>query len=130
MKRYQMLIGGEWVDAEARETFETENPFLGAAWAFVPRAKNADVDRAVEAARRAFRAPSWAKISATARGALLRKLAELIAAEADRLAEIETRDNGKLITEMRTQLRYIPQSTSPAKSRLGSSRRSRRGIRR
>ena len=51
MKRYQMLIGGEWVDAEARETFETENPYLGAAWAFVPRAKAADVDRAVEAAR-------------------------------------------------------------------------------
>ncbi len=70
-----MLIGGEWVDAETRETFETENPFLGAAWAFVPRAKSADVDRAVEAARKAFRAPSWAKISATARGALLRKLA-------------------------------------------------------
>ena len=109
MKRYQMLIGGEWVDAEARETFETENPYLGAAWAFVPRAKSADVDRAVEAAWKAFRAPSWAKISATARGALLRKLADLIAAEADRLAEIETRDNGKLITEMRTQLRYIPQ---------------------
>ena len=40
MKRYQMLIGGEWVDAEARETFETENPYLGAAWAFVPRAKS------------------------------------------------------------------------------------------
>ena len=109
MKRYQMLIGGEWVDAEARETFETENPYLGAAWAFVPRAKSADVDRAVESAWKAFRAPSWAKISATARGALLRKLADLIAAEADRLAEIETRDNGKLITEMRTQLRYIPQ---------------------
>ena len=31
MRRYQMLIGGEWVDAETRETFETENPFLGAA---------------------------------------------------------------------------------------------------
>src|SRR5271170_3068091 len=109
MKRYQMLVGGEWVDAEARETFETENPYLGAAWAFVPRGKSADVDRAVEAAFKAFRSPSWAKISATARGALLRKLADLIAAEADRLAEIETRDNGKLITEMRTQLRYIPQ---------------------
>jgi (Z)-2-((N-methylformamido)methylene)-5-hydroxybutyrolactone dehydrogenase len=109
MKGYQMLIGGEWVDAEACETFGTENPCLGAAWAFVPRAKSADVDRAVEVARKAFRAPSWAKISATARGALLRKLADLIAAEADRLAEIETRDNGKLITEMRTQFRYIPQ---------------------
>jgi aldehyde dehydrogenase (NAD+) len=60
-------------------------------------------------ARKAFRAPTWGGITATARGAMLRRLADLIAAEADRLAEVETRDNGKLITEMRTQLRYIPQ---------------------
>src|SRR6202034_1300778 len=90
-------------------TFETDNPFLGAAWALAPRAAPADVDRAVAAARKAFRAPAWRGISATARGALLRRLADLIAAQADRLAEIETRDNGKLITEMRAQLRYIPQ---------------------
>src|SRR6202047_1869125 len=99
MKRYQMLIGGEWVDAEARETFETENPYLGAAWAFVPRAKSADVDRAVEAARKAFRAPSWAKISATARGALLRKLADLIGAEADRLGGVGRGAHGKELTQ-------------------------------
>jgi aldehyde dehydrogenase (NAD+) len=109
MQRYQMLIGGEWVDAAGGETFETENPYLGAPWALVPRAAPADVDRAVTAADAAFRAPSWHGITATARGALLRRLADLIAAEADRLAEIETRDNGKLITEMRMQLRYIPQ---------------------
>ncbi len=109
MNRYRMLIGGEWVDAASGETFESDNPFLGAAWALAPRAAAADVDRAVEAARKAFRAPAWSQISATARGALLRRLADLIAIEADRLAEIETRDNGKLITEMRTQLRYIPQ---------------------
>jgi aldehyde dehydrogenase (NAD+) len=109
MQRYRMLIGGEWVDAAGGETFETETPYLGAAWALVPRARPDDVDRAVAAARKAFRAPSWSGLTATARGALLRRLADLIAAEADRLAEIETRDNGKLITEMRTQLRYIPQ---------------------
>ncbi len=109
MKRHQMLIGGEWVDAAGGQTFETDNPYLGAAWALVPRATPADVDRAVAAARSAFRSPSWRGITATARGALLRRLADLIAAEADRLAEIETRDNGKLITEMRMQLRYIPQ---------------------
>ena len=61
MKRYQMLIGGEWVDAEARETLETENPFLGAAWAFVPRAKAADVDRAVEARSARRRGPRSAR---------------------------------------------------------------------
>src|ERR1700752_2841098 len=109
MKRYQMLIGGQWVDAAGGEVFETENPYLGKAWALVPRASALDVDRAVAAARNAFKAQSWSELSATARGALLRKLADLIAAEAERLAEIEVRDNGKLITEMRAQLRYVPQ---------------------
>ena len=91
------------------ETLESENPFLGAAWALVPRAGVSDVDRAVAAAHKAFRAKSWSELTASARGALLRRLADLIAKDADRLAEIETRDNGKLITEMRTQLRYVPQ---------------------
>jgi (Z)-2-((N-methylformamido)methylene)-5-hydroxybutyrolactone dehydrogenase len=109
MNRYQMLIGGEWVDATRGETLETDNPFLGAPWALVPRAQPSDVDKAVEAARKAFRAPSWGGLNATARGAFLRRFADLVAGEAERLAEIETRDNGKLITEMRAQLRYIPQ---------------------
>ena len=56
MKRYEMLIGGDWIDAEGVETFETDNLCLGAAWTLVPRAKPADVNRAVEAARKAFRA--------------------------------------------------------------------------
>lgn len=107
--RHRMLIGGEWVEAAGGATFESENPFLGAAWAEVPRAAPEDVDRAVKAARKAFRDPSWGGLTPTARGHLLRRLADLIAREADRLAEIETRDNGKLITEMRAQLRYIPQ---------------------
>jgi acyl-CoA reductase-like NAD-dependent aldehyde dehydrogenase len=109
MQRYQMLIGGEWVDAASGETFESENPFLGGPWARVPRAAPADVDRAVEAAFDAFKARGWRRMSASARGALLRRLGDVIATEADRLAEIETRDNGKLITEMRAQLRYLPQ---------------------
>lgn len=109
MQSYKMLIGGAWRDAAGGETFETENPFLGAPWALVPRATVADVDAAVAAARTAFRNPDWRKITASARGALLRRLGDLIAREAGRLAEIETRDNGKLITEMRGQLNYIPQ---------------------
>src|SRR5688500_16763068 len=50
MERYQMLIGGEWVDAEGGATFESENPFRGRPWALVPRGTPADVERAVEAA--------------------------------------------------------------------------------
>ena len=109
MQRYRMLIGGEWVEAEGGATFESENPYLGAAWALIPKATPGDVDRAVEAAFDAFRAPGWRRMSASARGALLQRLADVVAREADRLAEIETRDNGKLITEMRAQLRYLPQ---------------------
>jgi acyl-CoA reductase-like NAD-dependent aldehyde dehydrogenase len=109
MQRYQMLIGGEWVDAAEGQTFESENPYLGAAWALVPRATPADVDRAVEAASDAFRAQGWRRMSASARGALLHRFGDIVGREADRLAEIETRDNGKLITEMRAQLRYLPQ---------------------
>jgi aldehyde dehydrogenase (NAD+) len=104
-----MLIGGEWVGAESGAVFDTENPFTGAAWATIARAGPADVDRAVAAASSAFRAPSWRALSASARGALLRRFADLLAANADRLADIETMDNGKLIAEMRGQLRYMPQ---------------------
>ena len=109
MKSYKMLIGGEWVGAASGETFETENPFTGKSWATIPRSGVDDVDRAAAAARKAFNDPSWSGLSASARGALLRRFADLLAANADRLAEVETQDNGKLIAEMRGQLRYMPQ---------------------
>jgi (Z)-2-((N-methylformamido)methylene)-5-hydroxybutyrolactone dehydrogenase len=109
MQTYEMLIGGAWLPAASGQTFETESPYLGAPWALVPRAGVDDVDRAATAAHKAFRDPTWRGLTATARGHLLRRLADLIAADADRLAAIETQDNGKLITEMRAQLRYIPQ---------------------
>jgi aldehyde dehydrogenase (NAD+) len=104
-----MLIDGNWVDAANAATFESLNPFTGKPWALVPRATPADVGEAVTAARRAFKGSAWAGLTATARGALLRKLGDLIAERADALAEIETRDNGKLINEMSAQLHYMPQ---------------------
>ncbi len=106
---HRMLVGGVWEGSASGATFESEDPFLGKAWAEIPRGTPDDVDRAVAAARAAFVDPAWRGLSATKRGALLRRFADLVAAEADQLAEIETRDNGKLITEMRTQLRYVPE---------------------
>src|SRR5437588_11858641 len=108
MKKYQMLIGGEWVDAASGEHFDSVNPFTAAPWALIRRAAKEDVDKAVTAARCAFYG-EWRKLTASARGAMLRRLADVIAADAERLAEIETTDNGKLIAEMCAQLRYIPQ---------------------
>ena len=110
MKKHQMLIGGKWVDPASGEWFESVNPFTAKPWALIPRGGKADVERAVGAAKCAFQSGSdWRKLTATARGALLHKLGDLIAAEAGRLAEIESTDNGKLIAEMRGQLNYIPQ---------------------
>src|SRR5438067_6366521 len=108
MTKHRILIGGEWVEPASGQWFESVHPFTAKPWALIPRCTKEDVDRAVAAARSAFYG-DWRKLNATARGALLRRLADLIAADADRLAEIETTDNGKLIAEMRAQLKYIPQ---------------------
>ncbi|MFM2126210.1 MAG: hypothetical protein RL328_2661, partial [Acidobacteriota bacterium] len=110
MEKYKLLINGQWVDPQGGEWFETENPFTGQPWALIPKCGKADVDAAVGAAKAAFHEKSpWRTMNASSRGALLRKLGDLIAANADHLATIETRDNGKLYAEMRGQLGYIPQ---------------------
>jgi (Z)-2-((N-methylformamido)methylene)-5-hydroxybutyrolactone dehydrogenase len=108
VKKHQMLIGGKWVDPASGEWFESVNPYTAKPWALVPRGSKDDVDRAIAAAKCAFQG-EWRKLTASARGALLHKFGELVAAEAQRLAEIESTDNGKLIAEMRGQLNYIPQ---------------------
>lgn len=109
MKKYQMYIGGKWEDPASGEWFETMNPYTAEPWALIPRGNAEDAARAVQAAHRAMNVGPWPKLNATQRGALMRKLGDLIAANAERLAEIEVRDNGKLISEMRGQLNYIPQ---------------------
>ena len=97
-RRYQLFIGGEWVDAESGQTFTTPNPATGATLAEVAEADKADIDKAVAAARKAFEG-KWAKMSARDRGRLLYKLAQLIEARAKDLAALETADNGKPIRE-------------------------------
>src|SRR5579862_1170263 len=109
LKKRKMLIGGQWTDPASGAWFESTNPYTAAPWALIPRGNKDDVDRAVAAAKSAFYDGEWRKLTATARGALLFKLADLIAADAAKLSEIETTDNGKLIAEMRGQLNYIPQ---------------------
>ena len=108
MQIYQMFIDGQSVDAIDGETFETSDPYTGKPWATMPRGNKADAERAVEAADKAFNGP-WSKLTATARGLLLFRLADLIERDAERLARIETRDNGKLFAEMRAQVGYLPQ---------------------
>jgi acyl-CoA reductase-like NAD-dependent aldehyde dehydrogenase len=109
LPKYQVLIGGEWQNAAAGEHFETSDPYTGKPWALIPRCAEADVSRAVAAASAAFNRGAWPATTATQRGALLRKLGDLIAAQAEDLAQTEVRDNGKLIAEMLGQTQYVPQ---------------------
>jgi len=105
---YQMLIGGEWADAASGDTYESMNPYTGQTWATMPDAQAEDVDRAVQAARKAVKDPAWRRMVPAQRAALLRSLADLVAADADHLGQIETRDNGKLIREMTAQCKAVP----------------------
>jgi aldehyde dehydrogenase (NAD+)/betaine-aldehyde dehydrogenase len=107
IRRYQMFIDGVWCDATDGATLESHNPATEAVWCSFPAATADDVDRAVAAAHRAMARGPWAEMTATARGKLLRRLADLIAERADNLAAIETTDTGKLIRETRGQIRYV-----------------------
>src|SRR5579871_3812749 len=104
IERYGMAIGGEFVGSDADKWMDTLNPATGKPWASVPAAEAVDIDRAVAAARRALRDPAWREISPMARAELLHRLAERIKQDAKRLAELETRANGKIIRETAAQM--------------------------
>lgn len=104
--RYELYIDGAWRPAQNGATFESINPFTGRPWALIPRAEAPDVEAALEAARRA--APAWRRTLGKERGRALRRIADVIAANVDHLGAIETRDNGKLIREMRGQVAGLP----------------------
>ncbi|HXD72490.1 MAG TPA: aldehyde dehydrogenase [Vicinamibacterales bacterium] len=109
INKYQTVISGDWVDAVSGQFFETDNPYTGKPWALIPRCTAEDVDRAVKAAHAAFTSGPWPKMTASQRGALLRKLGDLVTQHSKALAEIEVRDNGKLIAEMTTTTAYMAQ---------------------
>ena len=96
----RMLIDGEWVEAASGKTFETANPASGETLATVAEADREDIDRAVRAARRAFHG-SWAKFKPSQRQRVLLRLADLVEANGDELAELEVLDSGMPITVAR-----------------------------
>ena len=94
---YQLYIGGKWRDAEDGKTFDVYNPANGEFMCKCAAASKVDVDDAVKAAWDAF--PAWKKTSPSERAAILLKIADIIDANKDHLAMIETLDNGKPIRE-------------------------------
>jgi aldehyde dehydrogenase (NAD+) len=109
MNSYQMFIDGHWTDAASGAQFESDDPFLGRPWALIPRATAVDVDLAVRAAHKAFTSGEWPRYTASRRGALLRKLGDLVTEQSAQLAEVEVRDNGKLYAEMSAHTSYMAQ---------------------
>lgn len=95
----RMLIDGEWVDAASGETFDTVYPGTGQVIARVAAAGREDVDRAVQAARRAFEEGEYHTMNGADRGRLLWRIADLMEANIEELAELETLDNGKPLIE-------------------------------
>ena len=105
---YQLFIDGEYRDPVSGEWFDSIDPYSGEAWARIPRGGEKDVNLAVAAAKRALDG-SWASMTASQRGKIMRRLGDLVAENADRLAALEVRDNGKLLAEMAGQLKYHPE---------------------
>jgi acyl-CoA reductase-like NAD-dependent aldehyde dehydrogenase len=109
MQRYGHFIDGKIVEPSSGEWIESLNPYTGEPWAEIARGNATDVDAAVASAHKAFRATNWAGLTSSARGAVLRRFADAVAKRADELADVESRDNGKLIAEIRLQCRLLPE---------------------
>ncbi|RJG02913.1 aldehyde dehydrogenase family protein [Noviherbaspirillum sedimenti] len=101
-----ILIDNEWSAASNGETIEVLNPCDGKPFTEISRGTAADIDRAIAAARRALDGP-WGKLTATERGRLMQKLAQLIIDNTEKIAQIEARDTGKPITVARVDIGVV-----------------------
>jgi acyl-CoA reductase-like NAD-dependent aldehyde dehydrogenase len=108
VERFKMRIDGEDRDAIGGDTYDSFDPFRGENWATLPRGNAADVDLAVRAAHKAFHSRVWKAITASQRGLLLHRIGDVLTINAERLADLEVRDNGKIKAEMLKQMQYLP----------------------
>ena len=108
MKSFRMYIDGASTDAAGGEWIDSDNPFTGQPWARVPRGNAEDVDRAVQAAQRAFTNGPWPAMTPSQRGLLLHRVGDVIEKHAARFIEIEVSDNGKPINEVAGLMGYLP----------------------
>ena len=108
MEKFKMRIDGQDRDAIDGDTYDSLDPYTGENWATFPRANSKDVDLAVQAAHRAFHFSPWKTMSATQRGLLLHKIGDVLTINAERLADLEVRNNGKIKAEMLKEMQYLP----------------------
>jgi acyl-CoA reductase-like NAD-dependent aldehyde dehydrogenase len=107
IEEYDLYVDGEPRAPRRGERFESIDPTTGEAWARIAAGDSDDVDDCVRSAAAAFRGP-WSLVPASERGLLLFRLADAIDANAERIAALETRENGKLHREMVAQMKLVP----------------------
>ena len=105
IKKYKYFHSNEWHEPISNKWFNSENPANGKVWATVPDCSKKDIDIAVQAAKKAFYDGPWGKLMPAERGRVLRKIGDVICKNADRIGAIETRDNGKLPSQITPSLR-------------------------
>ncbi len=100
-KPRKMLIGAQWLEAASGKTFPTYNPATGEVLAQVAEGHRVDIDKAVIAARNAFESGPWRRLTASERGRLIWKLADLLEFHLEEFAQLESLDNGKPVSVAR-----------------------------
>src|SRR5690625_5061090 len=99
LNQFKMYINGKWIDSCNGESIDVRNPSNGDVIASIPRGTEADVDQAVKAAAEAFRSERWRKVKPHERGELLFDIADKMKTEREKLAELESRDVGKPLSQ-------------------------------
>lgn len=107
MTDYDLYIDGEFTSSSGDETIPVRNPYDGEAWATVPSGTEADIDRAVGAANDAFESDEWDAFTQSRRRELLYQIADVVEENLEELAELETRQNGRLFTETQGQMGHV-----------------------
>ena len=95
METYDYYADGKWLAPAGGQYFDSHDPYTAETWARIARCTAADANIAVTAAYRAYRDGPWGRMHPGERGLMLRRLGDAVARHADRLATIDTRDNGK-----------------------------------
>ena len=109
LPKYQLFIDGKWRDSASGRTFESIDPYAGQPWALFADASSEDVDSAVAAARKAYET-QWRRMSGYERSRLMQALADALDDNAERIGNVETIDNGKVIRETVTQAHFSARS--------------------
>ncbi|WP_460105548.1 aldehyde dehydrogenase [Pseudomonas sp. S3_H06] len=107
MKTYAHWIDGSYRNPTSMQWMDSVDPYRGEPWAKIPLGSAADADAAVACAKRAMTVGPWARMSATERGKIMRRIGDLTLEHIDLLAELEVRDNGKLFAEMRGAIKSV-----------------------